>query len=193
MKRIYDKAYDKAVLDSEIIQEMESAKHRDPDFDINWRDRRDTWSLSLLMCAVYRNREEFVEYLLKDPNINVNYKVNTDAALHFACDNNNILKLLLGHKDIDVNIQNGCGDTVLHNACMGYSIENVKELLLDARINILICGKDEDEDRDGVTAMDLAILWNFDNIAKIIWNSRYTPLLRILCYDIARMIIEEYV
>jgi len=146
--------------------------------------------LVILILAVFRNRKELVEYLLSVSGININQRSNFNStALHF-CHHISILKLLLDHRDLDVNIQNDDGRTGLYYFCIfGYKT-CVKELLLDTRINILIC------DKGGDTARDVALRSGYPGIAKIIRNSRYTTLLRIpnasLLHDIVRMIIEEY-
>jgi len=180
MNKIFDKILDRAIIDLEIIQEMESLKRNDPKFDINLPHDSCNWSL--LMYAVFEYRKEFVEYLLSVPNINVNHRSNTGkTTLHF-CEDISILKLLLSRKDLDVNIQNKWGETVLHDFCLCGHKAWVRELLLDARINVLI------SDDDGKTARD---------VANILGNSLYTSLLRIpnrtLIHDIVRLIIEEYV
>ena len=81
----------KEVLDSEIIRDIKN----DPEFNINWVD------YSLLMNAIKYEREELVEYLLSNPNININYGClfYNHTALHMLCirtNNIHILKLLLG-------------------------------------------------------------------------------------------------
>jgi len=186
---IKNKIYKNEIPDSEIIQDIESAK-KIPEFDINSRDASN-WSL--LMHAIIRNREELVRYILSVPYININHRSNYDNTVLYACNYQiSILKLLLNHRDIDVNTQNDGGNTGLHNFCRfgpAYKI-CVKELLLDARINTSIC------DIWGDTAQDIALIRGYSGIAKIIGNSRHTSLLRIpnnLMYrDIVRMIIEEY-
>jgi len=186
--KIRDKILNKEVPDSEIIQTIEYY----PNFDINWCDK--DWTL--LIWAIIRNREKIVEYLLTNPNIKVNQKSLTNVdnvALHSVCGSGNIpiLKLLLGHKDIDVNIRDNHGWTVLHFACGNSNcFEFVKELLLDARVGILI------NNDWGNTAWNIAINWGHFRIANIIKKTGYTSLLRIsngsLLHDIVRMIIEEY-
>jgi len=189
MKRIFDKITQSDIDDSEIIQETESAKRNDPKFDINLGCNEDNWSL--LMVAVLYNRKELVEYIiLTYPNINVYHRSNQgNTALHF-CRQDSILKLLLNRKDLDVNIQNVWGQTGLRRFCGSGHEACVKELLLDARVNTTI------RNNNGKTARDIALEWRYSGIAKIIWNSRYTILLRIpnraLIHDIIRMIIEEY-
>jgi len=181
------KIWDKSIIDSEIIQEIEI-----PSFDINLECNEDNWSL--LMAAVYMDRKELVRYLLLSfPGINVNQRNNFNyTALHF-CNKVSILKLLLSCKDIDVNIQNYEGETGLHLVCYYYRECKVyiREYLLDARVNVLI------RDNSGQMAQDIALRRRYPMIAKIINNSRYTSLLQILnralLHDIVRMIIEEYV
>jgi len=182
MKKIRIKMWNKTIIDSEIIQEMEI-----PGFDINFigDDNR-----SMLMVAIRMNRIELVRYLLSYPNIIVNYKSRYNYTALYCCDNVSILKLLLSRRDIDVNIQTKSGETALHNGC-GWGHEAcVKELILDARVNTSI------RDIYGRTARDLALRYGSFGIAKIIRNSEHTSLLRIpnnlLCRDIVRMIIEEY-
>ena len=191
MNKIYNKIWDEAILDSEIIQETESLKHQDPKFDIN--SLQNGWPL--LMDAVYNGREELVRYLLSDPNIVVNLRNSAwgKTALHESCCTNNIhiLKLLLDHKNINVNTQDNDGWTGLHDVCWCNHIKIVKNLLLDARVNVMI------RDEDGNTARDCAIRETHLEIANMLNRTECTSLLRIpnasLCRDISRMIIEEYV
>ena len=111
--------------------------------------------------------------------------------IYFACFNFSTFKLLLKHKDLDVNKYDD-GWTQLHRVvCMWGNKKLVKEFLFDARIDTTI------RDDKGRTVLDIAIERGHIAISKIIRNSRCTPLLRIqnraLCRDIVRMIIEEYV
>ena len=189
MDKMFWEICDEDINDSKIIQDLEFAKHRIPRFDVNWYYSNNR---SLLMNAVDNRREELVRYLLRVPGINVNHRsFGGNAVLHF-CFQVSILKLLLGHRDLDVNIQNDWGETELYMACYcGRSKACVRELLLDARVDTSI------RDEKGRTARDIALRKGYPRIAKIINNSRYTPLLRIpnstLLHDIVRMIIEEYV
>jgi len=190
MKRIFDKITQSDIDDSEIIQETESVKRNDPKFDINLRC--DYRNCSSLMRAVDQNRKDLVEYLLSIPGINVNQRdTYNSTTLHFCVDIS-ILRLLLSRKDLDVNIQNVFGYTGLYNFFeYGHGREAcVKEYLLDARVDTLI------RDNNEKTVLDYALEGNIPDIVKIIWNSRYTTLLRIpnktLIHDIVRMIIEEY-
>jgi len=188
MKTIFDKITRSVINDLEIIQDIECVKCKDPEFDINFGYYE--YDLSLLVDAVDYGREDLVRYLLSDPNINVNHRSKQgNTVLHF-CDKVSILKLLLDHKDLDVNIQNSVGWTVLYHVCFSGLKACVKELLLDARIDVLI------RDNKGRTARDYALKRGYPGIAKIINNFRYTTLLRIpnkaLLHDIVRMIIEEY-
>jgi len=180
------------VPDSEIILIIECAKRKDPSFDINWVDYGgNCWTL--LIHAVYWEREELVEYILTYPNINVNHKSYDDyTAFYYACLYCIItsFKSFLCRRDININIQNQRGRTGLHCVCMYNYIEYVRELLLDARIDIMI------HDVEGKTALDYAIEEGHLGIANILKRTEYTSLLRIpnnaLLYDITRMIIEEY-
>ena len=194
MKKICDKIYDKilneAILDSEIIRDVEYAKREDPRFDINYV--KCEWSWSFLMIAIIRNRIELIEYFLKDPNINVNYKNSFDVtALYLTSYIVPILKLFLNRQDLDVNVQH-VGHTLLHVVCCHIrpSIIVVRELLLDARVDIMI------RDEDGLSAQDTAIRLGYHGITNMLKMVQYTPLLRIpnnmLLHDIIRMIIEEY-
>jgi len=177
------------INDSEIIQDMESVKINEPGFDINLVLGGQNWSL--LMYAVCHGRKELVEYLLSDPNVDVNHRsCQGNTALH-RCKDVSILRLLLSRRDLDVNIQNENGRTGLHRICYFGCKACVKELLLDARAYVLI------RDEKGRTARDIALERRYPDIAKIIGNSGRTSLLRIpnsaLLYDIVRMIIEEYI
>ena len=187
-ENLHKKINNEAILDSEIIQEMESLKRNDPKFDINLGDDYRNWSL--LMYAVDNCREDFVRYLLSYPNINVNHRSNYDYTALHVCGQVSILKLFLDRRELDVNIQNDLGQTGLHRLCSLGRKALVKELLLDARVNTSI------RDGWGETARDIALRNKDYNIAKIIGNSRHTTLLRIpnylLLHDIVRMIIEEY-
>jgi len=77
------------------------------------------------MHAVYKERENLVEYLLTCSNVNINYKDrNNYTALYYACRTNNIpiLKLLLKHKDINVNVLIWNNErTVLHDVILRYN------------------------------------------------------------------------
>jgi len=186
MNDIYKKICDGAILDSEIIQDIVCKKGN---FDINLGCGYQNWLL--LMYAVFKDRKELVEYLLTDPHINVNHISNDCYAVLHCCKQVSILRLLLGRRDIDVNIQNKWGQTGLHWACYWKRKACVRELLLDARINVLI------RDNKGKTARDDALVNGYPGIAKILGNSLYISLLRIpnraLVHDIVRTIIEEYV
>ena len=102
-----------------------------------------------------------------------------------------MINLFLSHRDTDVNVKNRYGRTVLHYASMGLKCkECVKELLLDARIDIMIrCNS-------GRTARDMTIYFEHQIIANVLKRVLHTSLLRIpnsmLIHDIIRMIIEEY-
>jgi len=186
MKKILDKMRNEEILDSEIIQDIKN----NFEFNINWI-HMDDYCWSLLMDAVFYNRKELVEYFLADPDIDINYTNRFKfAALHFAL-RIHILKLLLSRKDLNVNVQNNSGWTALHFICFMGNKECVKELLLDARVDVMIRNK------MGEMGRDCAIQNGNHMIANMLKMVQYTPLLRIpnraLCGDIIRMIIEEYV
>jgi len=188
MNNIHDKIWDKTILDSEIIRDIEHVKCNYPKFDINCVDRYN-W---LLMNAVDCGREELVRYLLLTyPDINVNHRSKQGNTVLHLCNQVSILKLLLDHKDIDINMQNNSKETELHWACWLKREACIRELLLDARVNVLI------RDNKGYTARDYALERGYPDIAQIIRISGRTSLLRIpnraLLHDIVRMIIEEYV
>jgi len=131
-----------------------------------------------LADAVYYERKELIEYLLTYPNIDVNYiSDNFDgillyhtSILYIIVHSRSIsipiliLKLFLNCEDFNVNIQ---GYTGLHDACRLGREECVKELLLDARVDIMI------RNSNGRMARDIAIYWRHFGIAKIINNSRH--------------------
>jgi len=187
MQAILKKMWITSISDQKIIESIESAKKNISDFDINWYDSNN-WSL--LMNAVSWKRKELVKYLLDDPNININYRSNYGITVLFICDCTHILRLLLEHKNCDVNLQDIGKCTVLYKACFFGKKNKIKELLQDPRVDTSIRNK------WGETALDTALEWGYPGIARIIGNSMYTTLLRIpnkiLCRDIARMIIEEY-
>jgi len=189
MDIIRNKITQDVINDSEIIQDIERVKRKNPGFNINLGC--DVYDWPLLTTAVHTKRKELVRYLLRIPNINVNHKSKFNSTALYVCDHVSILKLLLDHKDIDVNIQNKWGETGLHSVCWLKRKACIKEYLLDARVNVLI----RDDWRE--TARDVALGEKYYDIAKIIGNSVYTTLLRIpnsaLLHDIVRMIIEEYV
>jgi len=146
MNNICTKIWNKAILDSEIIQEMESAKRKDSGFDINMIGCDHNWSS--LMVAVFWNRKGLVEYILSDSNTNINHSSDYgNTALHF-CKDVSILKPLLSRRNIDVNIQGRMGRTGLHRYCIFEYKTCTKELLLDVRINTSI------HDWHGDTARD---------------------------------------
>jgi len=178
--------------DSKIIQDIEYVKNNFFGFSINWVLEYEYESL--LMRAVEGNREELVRYILTYPDIDINYGKRY-TSLHLACFggcNVPILKLLLGHRDIIVDKRDagGRGYTGLYYACMRNKIEIVRELLIDARVDVLIRNEDDK------TALYVAIMGKHSRIVNMLKRVLHTSLLRIpnksLLYDIARMIICEY-
>ena len=175
------------IHDSAIIQFIERAK-KERNFNINYYYY--PTGFTLLTSAIDTERYELVEYLLTYPNIKVN---NGFITLCFLCEDINnihILKLFLNRNDLKVNKQDYQGCTGLHNACDNNKKEWVLELLLDARVDIMI------RNYDDLSARDIAICWEYHDIANMIKRIGHTSLLRIpneaLCKDIARIKIEEY-
>ena len=193
IKEIIHKIHNSSIPDSEIIQYIERVRHKDPEFDINLKyEDNGIADLSLLMKAVYNGRKELARYLLTIPGININHKsrINNNTALNFICSKEpSLLKLLLSHRDLDVNVQSMLGHTVLHYACDNNDIGIVKELLLDARIDVSI------RNILGSTARNGAIAYGHFGIVNILKKVQYTPLLRIQnnLKVIVKRIIEEYV
>ena len=178
MKHILHKILNERIPDSEIIQNI---KRKDSEY-------------TYLLHAINKKREKLIEYLLTDPDININ-RIYSDitphaSAFHWACMSNiRILKLFLGRKELDMNTTS-LESTGLHWACGANKIRIVKELLLDARINISVRNIWEQ------TALDIAIRQEHHRIANMLKKVQYTSLIRIknnlLCHDIIRMIICEY-
>jgi len=192
-KILYNKIIrDETILDSEIIQDIVNAKCNYSEFDINWND---SYGWSILTHAVSES-VELVKYLLMNPDIDINCRtsLNSNTAFHVLCSmcSNRIyiLKLFISHRDINVNAQNFHGWTGLYFACWNNHIECVRELLLDARVDLSI--RDDLED----SALNIALKRRHIGIAIMLKKIGYTFLLRIpnasLCRDIIRMIIEEY-
>jgi len=178
MQNIMYKIQENPIEDGEIIRDIESIKN-DPGFDIK------VYEVTLMRDAVCENRNKLVEYLLADPNINVNGKCRNGLTAIFHCLNVSILKLLLDHRNIDVNIQYNNGYTVLHSWCY-YSnseqIKMIKELLIDGRIDLSI------KDNCGKTALDYAIKHKYYDIAKMIIIMSPTNI--VLSKDLARRLCE---
>ena len=201
MKETYWKILNNTILDSEIIQDIKSAKNNyfrfgfGFRFDINWvydhsYSTDNKWTF--LIHAVNNRREELVEYILSFSDINVNYKDGFGRTALYFCDQVPILKLLLSRRNLDVNTQSNGGRTVLYNLCYYENDMCVKELLLDARVDIMI---HNNRYRFGCRAAGIRRK-KAHRIANMLMKIIYTPLLRIpnwvLCRDIIRMIIEEY-
>jgi len=93
----------------------------------------------MLWDAANDNDIAETERLFKLPEIDVNWKHSgaDQTALHVACreDNIEIVKMLLLHPDIDVNITDKRGQTPFLIACYQGRTEVVKELLKDGRID----------------------------------------------------------
>ena len=108
-----------------------------------------------LMVSCWEGRTDIVKALLEAfPEIDVN-KIrdeNGNRPLHDGCEGGytDVVKALLAHGNIDVNIQNTCKRTPLHNACcFGYT-DIVKLLLAHPKIDPNL------QDGDEATPSDLA-------------------------------------
>ena len=108
-----------------------------------------------LMVSFWEGRTDIVKALLEAfPEIDVN-KIrdeNGNRPLHDGCEGGytDVVKALLAHGNIDVNIQNTCKRTPLHNACcFGYT-DIVKLLLAHPKIDPNL------QDGDEATPSDLA-------------------------------------
>jgi len=86
--------------------------------------------------------------LEQHPNLNVNwgYKSNFDStSLHIACNRGHadMVKLLLAHRDIDVNRMNKGGSTPLIWACTGGFQSTVRLMLEDPRVQVNLTNSDK--------------------------------------------------
>jgi len=84
--------------------------------------------------------EEVKEILRSNPNLKINWKNEKDddyTALIIACENghDSIVRILLAHPDIDVNVKNGSGYTPFNIARVYGRISCVRLLLRDSRVN----------------------------------------------------------
>ena len=91
--------------------------------------------------ACYSGDVSVVQRIIKEnPNFDVNQAITRfgTTALHIACHHNHhkIVSTLLSHPDIDVNPVNSFGFTPFLNACQKKSVETLKVLLRDFRVEI---------------------------------------------------------
>ena len=94
----------------------------------------------ILYAAVSFHNEDEVESVLRDnPGLDVNWVSGKDdwTALHFAANrgDDDIVKMLLAHPDIDVNAADYRGRPPISLACEEGELSVVKLLLEDARVD----------------------------------------------------------
>ena len=122
-----------------------------------------------LMVSCWEGRTDIVKALLEAfPEIDVN-KIrdeNGNRPLHDGCEGGytDVVKALLAHGNIDVNIQNTCKCTPLHHACFFGHIELVKLLLAHAKIDPNV------KDEDGKTPLHYASKEGYTEIANLLKN-----------------------
>jgi len=130
---------------------------------------------TLLHIAVRRNYLEIVEYLLQIPTINVNlqsycgytalhYSINPIPLTYSTGSNTDIIKCLLRHPEIDLNIGCNGGTTPLLLAIDNNNIEAVNILLADQRIDI------NKEDSVGVSPIVISYDLKYDEITNLLLN-----------------------
>lgn len=131
-----------------------------PGFDIN---AQNTSEDTPLLYAVRNNAKESVAFLLTVPGINVNLKIGDIGPIHLAIFSGfvEILSLLLGHPDININAKGfGNNSTPLHLACIANTPkgpEAAQMLLTLPDINI------NTTNMSGNTALILACSRNIPN------------------------------
>ena len=110
-----------------------------PLIEVNMTDKS---GFTALYWAVYCDKIEAVRLLLADQRVDVNIKdADNQTALIYAagrCSENrdSILKLLLEHPSINVNLADDRGFTALHVAIDSKDIETVKTFLADERVDV---------------------------------------------------------
>ena len=110
-----------------------------PLIEVNMTDNS---GFTALYWAVYCDKIEAVRLLLADQRVDVNIK-NADNQTALICatsrcseNRDSILKLLLEHASINVNLADDRGFTALHVAIDSKDIETVKTLLADERVDV---------------------------------------------------------
>ena len=121
---------------------------------------------TLLMDAVYYDRADIVHMLI---NNGCDVRARNDlgwSVYHYAALNNSrtSLGLLLKHDTSHVDDVEDGGSTPLHYAVLKSNIKSV-ELLLQHKANQTIRNKSFNK-----TALDLAELWNLDEIVELLKN-----------------------
>jgi len=83
--------------------------------------------------------KKVAELIRQDPGFKVNLpNGNGWTRLHCACDGSRastIIPLLLAHPDVDVNVNDECGQTPFFSAC-GEFPSCVREMLKDSRVKV---------------------------------------------------------
>ena len=117
-------------------------------------DTDGSYGLSVLMWTVIRSQDDVMEFLLKQPSINVNQQNNTgNTALHLACctqDRVTAVSMLVVHPSISLNTKNSKGATPLMLATQSGIIDNVKVLMTVRGVDL------ETKDGDGRNLEEVA-------------------------------------
>ena len=91
--------------------------------------------------------EELRVFMKDNPSLNVNRRESwsSSTALHRACDwgRKGVVKLLLAHPDIDVNVKNKAGETPLSLGCESGKVSVVQLLLKDPRVDVASVDKND--------------------------------------------------
>lgn len=100
------------------------------DPNIYYYDNDYDYDMCPLTYAVLNDNIELFKFLLSFENINVNVKIDDEPLVHLLFKQNklNYLKLLLSHRNLDLNIENKQGETALYIA-VEYFYNNPKEYL----------------------------------------------------------------
>ncbi|WP_162801686.1 ankyrin repeat domain-containing protein [Candidatus Chromulinivorax destructor] len=118
---------------------------------------------SLLMTAIVSGHSNIVSFLLRQPEIDVNYQdKDWRTALLIASSTNKveIVKMLLNHNDISVNLASKDGNTPLYRAASNGHVDIVEILLNDSRIHVNVTNT------AGVTALMMASMQGHTAIVR---------------------------
>ena len=103
------------------------------------------------------NDEKAKEIILQNPSLNINWQNHSNwTCLHRACYYHRyeiLLLLLTQYPNINPNLQDNDGSTPFYLACINNSVESVKLLLNDERVDINL------KDNSGHTGLMLAAYW----------------------------------
>ena len=117
-------------------------------------DTDGSYGLSGLMWTVIYSQDRVMEFLLKQPSIDVNQRNNTgNTALHLACctqDRVTAVSMLVGHPSIGLNAKNSKGATPLMLATQSGIIDNVKVMMAVHGVDL------ETKDGDGRSLEEVA-------------------------------------